>query len=254
MGGRGRLTAVALVAALVGGCGGSGGGPSDDLSPAAFIGSISDAQSKVTSAHMTVASSFQGQKVTGQGDFSGPEDADSIDDVAMSITMKAPDGKRLEMRMVDAVMYMNLGAETDDKFVKVDLRDTSNPIGKAFSQLSDQLDPAKQMKAYEKAVVSYSKKGDAITLDGVKAQPYEIVVDTTKLPKPDIEGPQPKMPKRLRTTIYVGPDQLPRRMTMDMGGVSTQVDYTDWGQDVSIEKPEPSQISDQDPFAPTAES
>ena len=45
----------------------------------------------------------------------------------------------------------------------------------------DQMDPSKQLEQFKTAVTSFEKKGEPKTLDGVKAQPYVVVVDTSKI-------------------------------------------------------------------------
>ena len=52
--------------------------------------------------------------------------------------------------------------------------------------------------------------------------------------------------------MYVGPDNLPRRLVSKMpdtggsGPSSLTMDYTKWGQDITIEAPPKSQITDKD--------
>ena len=63
---------------------------------------------------------------------------------------------------------------------------------------------------------SFEQKGKAIELDGVKAQPYVIVVDPSKLSAAKEAGES--LPKTLEYTMYVGPDNLPRRMITELPG------------------------------------
>jgi hypothetical protein len=110
------------------------------------------------------------------------------------------------------------------------------------------MDPAHQLAQFDKAVTSFKKKGAPEKIDGVDAQPYEVVVDTSKI---DALGDLPGgasagVPQSLTYVMYVGPDNLLRRMSFELAGSKSQVDYSKWGEDVDIQAPSASEISDQD--------
>ena len=154
----------------------------------------------------------------------------------------------MDMRLVDATLYMNMGQMTQDKFVKIDLTDESNPLGRQFSQLTDQMDPAKQLAQLEEAVTKFEKKGEPQKIDGVATQSYAVTVDTSKL-KALADLPSSatsQLPKTIDYTMYVGSDNLLRRMEFDLAGSKAQIDYSKWGEPVEIEAPAPNEISDQD--------
>ena len=159
----------------------------------------------------------------------------------------------LEMRLIDQAFYLNFGPMTSNKFAKIDLTDESNPIGKQYAEIVGSLDPSQQFKDFEGAVTSFEQKGKAITLDGVEAQPYVIVVDPAKLPA--AKKAKGQLPKTLEYTMYVGPDNLPRRMLSQLpgiagsGGGKMTIDYSKWGEKVSITKPKASEITDKDFFS-----
>jgi hypothetical protein len=159
----------------------------------------------------------------------------------------------LEMRLVDEVFYLNFGPMTSNKFTTIDLTDESNPIGKQFGDIIGNLDPSQQFKEFEDAVSKFEKRGDPKELDGVEAQPYALTVDTSKMPAAEQAGSA--MPKTLEYTMYIGPDNLPRRIVSDLpdvagsGGGTMTIDYSKWGEDVSIAKPKKSEITDKDFFS-----
>ena len=215
------------------------------LTRANFTKTLSSSQSKAKSAHVDMTIGVGGQTVKAQGDIAvGKTAADS----AMTMTMDMGSSMKVDMRLVDATLYMNMGQMTQDKFVKIDLTDESNPLGKQFSQLTDQMDPSKQLAQLEEAVTKFEKKGEPQKIDGVDTQPYAVTVDTSKL-KAMADLPASatsQMPKTIDYTMYVGTDELLRRMEFDMAGSKAQIDYSKWGEPVDILAPAAGDISDQD--------
>jgi len=266
------VTAIVVVAGVsLAACGdkdddGKKGGGSGDTSS---VGSSADttltkenvfaeltkAQTKAGTSHIDMNVEVAGQAIKAKGDVKiGQTSADT----AMGMTMDTGQAGAgtLEMRLVDKIFYLNFGPITQDKFVKIDLTDKNNPIGKQYGDLLDNIDPSKQLDQIKGAVKSFEKKGEAKQLDGVKAQPYQIVVDTSKVKAFDVAGADAaKLPKTLTYTMYVGPDNLLRRLISEIpniagaGATTLTIDYSKWGEDVSIEKPKASDISDKDPFA-----
>lgn len=82
-----------------------------------------------------------GQTVTMEGemDLTGDKPA-----VRMTMDMSSAGLDQVEMRLVDGVMYMNMGQLSNGKFVKFDLGDPNSPLGSLSSSL-DNLDPAQMI-------------------------------------------------------------------------------------------------------------
>jgi hypothetical protein len=251
-----QWTAVSVLVLVAGGAlagcsdqdGKAGESSGTALTRATFFDETAQAQKKAGTSHIKLSLKVAGQAVKADGDLkvgTGPADT------AMAMTMQTGQVGlgSLEMRLVDQVFYLNLGPMTQNRFAKVDLTDSSNPIGKQYGEIVGSLDPAQQLKEFEGAVSSFDQKGKAITLDGVKATPYVIVVDTAKLPA----AKKASLPKSLEYTMYVGPDNLPRRLLPQLPGLggsgagnTMTIDYSHWGEKVSIDKPKAAEITDQD--------
>jgi hypothetical protein len=256
-----QLTAVSALLLVAGGslvaCGdkdntkadGVGEKAGSTLTKATFFDEIIQAQTKAGTSHIALSVTVAGQAVKGDGDL---KVSGTPADSAMAMTMDTGQAGlgSIEMRLVDQVFYLNFGPMTSNKFTKIDLTDTSNPIGKQYGELVGSLDPSQQFKDFQDAVSSFDAKGKAITLDGVKAQPYVIGIDTSKLPA--AKKAAESLPKKLEYTMYVGPDNLPRRVLTDLPGASgakgttMTIDYSKWGEKVSIAKPKASEITDKD--------
>lgn len=245
--------ALVLSAGLLAGCGDKDDEKQADPTPSSsaseesanvaltkdnFSEIIGKAMTAARSVHVTMTSSgslgleAEGDQITGK------TPADS----RMSLTMKLS-GMTMKMRMVDQVVYIDMGQVTQGKFAALDLTDTSNPLVAQFGQLAEQTDLAAQFEAFDAALTAFKKSGDAVEIDGVQAQPYRLTVDAKKLAK--AQGQDDSLvPESARYVFYVGPDQLVRRLSVDVMGQGLQMDFTDWGKKVSIEKPKASEISD----------
>ncbi len=258
-----QLTAVSVLVLVTGAslvaCSGDQGSEVDegssggtDLTQTNFFDKVLQAQAEAGTSHMAMAMDVGGQTIKADGDIQVGETAT---DTAMAMTMDTGQAGMgsLEMRLVDEVFYLNFGPMTSNKFARIDLTDESNPIGKQFGDIIGNVDPSQQLRDLKGAVKSFDQKGKAIKLDGVQAQPYVVTIDTSKIP--DAKKAGGSLPKTLEYTMYVGPDDLPRRIVSDLpavagsGGGTSTIDFSKWGEEISIAKPKASEITDKDIFS-----
>ncbi|MEJ7634525.1 hypothetical protein [Aeromicrobium sp.] len=220
---------------------------SNELTKANFAEVVTAAQAEAKTSHVVMDVGIGGQSIKGEGDVEVGSDAASTS-MALVMDMGAAGAGKFDMRLVDETLYLSLGEATKGKFAKIDLTDESNPIAKQYGKLAEQMDPSKQLGQFAEAVKSFDKKGSPQKLDGVDAQPYEIVVETAKIPgMADLpQGGSTAIPKTLTYTLFVGSDDLPRRIVTAVAGSKVTVDYSKWGEPVDIEAPAPDEISDQD--------
>jgi hypothetical protein len=258
---RERLKQLTAVTALILVAGGSlvacsdeppkaDGSSTEDLTESTFFDELTQAQAKAGTSHVSMAVKVAGQDVKADGDL---KVGSSPADTAMAMTMSTGQSGlgTIETRLVDEIFYLNFGSMTGNKFAKIDLNDKSNPIGKQYGELVGNIDPTQQLKQFEGAVKSFDQKGKAITIDGVEARPYVIVVDPSKLSSAE-KAAGDSLPKTIEYTMYVGPDNLPRRVITQLpdpsgaSGATMTINYSKWGEDVSIAKPKASEIADKD--------
>jgi hypothetical protein len=251
------LAAVVLLAGLtLSACGDkdkddAGGDKSDStttvaagaLTKANFAQVLGASQVKARSAHVDMSVGIGGQTVKATGDVAVGA---SATDTAVAMKMDLGSSMSLDVKMVDQVFYMNMGQLTANKYIKIDLTDQSNPLAKQYGQIVDQMDPAKQLEQFKDALKSFEKKGEPQTLDGVEAQPYVVTVDTSKIKAladlPAASASQ--IPDTLVYTMFIGPDNLPRRIETELAGAKTTLNYSNWGEPVDIKAPPASEISD----------
>lgn len=255
------ITAVAALSLVTSACGGSdttsdastpsgGSGTSaspanDELTTDTFSERLVSAQQKARTSHVEMVVEAGGQKVTASGD---QRIAEKLEDNAAAMTMDYGQGgpDTIKITIVDGEFYMNFGKLTGGKYAKADLSDPSDPFTQQLAPILEQLDTSQQVEALSEAVTSIKKKGDPETIDGVEAQPYEVTVDTSRmaafqdLPRES----RSTIPKTLVYTMFLGPDDLLRRMTYGFGGMTGTVTLSKWGEPVDISAPGPGELSD----------
>lgn len=166
------------------------------------------------------------------------------------MTMSMPGLGDMEIRLVEGVLYMNMGAMTENKFVVVDTE--QGPMAEQFGPMLGQMDPRRQIELFEEALVEIEQEGEAEQIDGVEATPYRLVLDTETIVsasganEEDLQGVD--LPETLEFIMFVGEDDLPRRIVMDMMGTASTIDFSGWGDDVEISAPGADEITDVDPF------
>lgn len=213
----------------------------ESMSPAEFTDLYRAAFDEATTAHIEMNASSAAGDMTGEGE------ADyTTTPPSMSMTMSGAmmGGADAEVRMLDGVMYMKM-AMLGDKWIKFDLNDPSNPLGTAFA---DQMDPRAMMDTFEKGVTAATYVGEE-DVDGETMRRYEVVLDTAVL----LESLDPKvraqaegsMPDSVTYDLWFDEDGLYRRMDFDLGANagSTSMTFSDWGEPVSIEAPDPSEVT-----------
>lgn len=229
-----------------------GGSPGGTLTEQTFAEAVTDAQLTAQTVHVSADISASGQQATLDGDV---KMGASLADYAADITISAPAmGNGLRMVIVDEVLYMNLGPITQGKFARIDLGDTGSAIGQLMSQMMTSADPSASLKAMEDGVTSFRKVG-AERIDGIDTTQYRVEVDTRKVlaaqGMDDLVGMAgAQLPDTVSYDLWIGDDDLMRRMSFSMGDVmSMTMNLTAWGDPVDISAPPPSQVAKRDPFA-----
>ncbi len=247
-----KKIAITMVAAglLLAGCGGSSsasGTPGKDsgttITKANFASVVTKAQQNAGTGHMRMTTSASGQKLDAQADFATGAD---IKSTKMAMKMSVA-GQTLEMRMLDNVVYMNMGALTQSKFVAIDLSDKSNPLVKQFGSIVDQADPSKSLDVYKESLKTFKKSGATKTIDGVDTQRYDLVLDMKKyLASTGADGAAAGVAStgNVKVTMFIGKDDLIRRTQTSFMGTDVTVDFSKWGEAVKVAKPSVDQIGD----------
>jgi len=239
----GIVLVVGLLLGLLAGC----GNEPELLTEETLFPRVSKAQAEAGSAHIAMTlTAPDGQKFSSRGQMKLGARAQ---DTAMAMTVNGQAGGlgTVELRLVDRTFYVSLGALTQNKFVKIDLTDKSNPIARQYGEIIQNVDPARQVRQYQDAITKFDASGKATEIGGVTVQPYKVAVDPAKADQFKQLDPA-ALPDSITFTLYIGPNDLPRRMVSLMptpsGTTKLQLDYTKWGEKVTIEAPSKARITD----------
>ena len=207
------------------------------VAPADFVDRFRGAFAMITTAHTTMQTQVMGGTLNGEGDvdYSQAKPAASM---VMSGQMLG--SGKLEVRLVDNTMYLNLGQVTQGKFVKLDLSDPNNPMGASFAE---SMDPSRAMDALESALQKVTYVGE-----DSHGQHYRATVETAAMLKnmgENVPGGA-SLPKTMTYDAWFDDQGRFTHMEMDMGTLgTTEMTLSDFGTDVTVEAPPASQITEQ---------
>jgi hypothetical protein len=158
--------------------------------------------------------------------------------------------------LVDGVAYENRGAESHDKFARIDLSDKSDPAAREFNKTHDDGDEATILAEIGGALRSVQTVGTG-EMDGVDVTHYRTVVAARA--SLEAEGAlsllSPKELRRLPRTFdyhyWVGnDDSLIRQTSYTVSGLAVETTLTRWGEPIDFRRPPASQILGGDPSGP----
>lgn len=196
----------------------------------------------LTTASVTSLTSLAGTDVKAEGD------VDYTSDPA-SMTMKmdmgaAAGGGKIDMRVVDEMIYMNMGALSQNKFIKIDLSDPNGPMGD-MSALTESMDPVSAFDQFSEGVDKVVFVGEE-EVDGEALDHYELTVDTTKIDAlKDMggEGAAADIPDSITYDMWLDDESRMRQVKTDLMGTDSTTTISDFGKDVDIKAPSASQIT-----------
>jgi hypothetical protein len=243
------LAGPLLAGAVLAGC---GGGP-ERLAQGQLFDQVVAAEAKAGSSHVAMTlTTPTDQVIKSRGQMRyGKNPRDTA--LAMTVQGDQTGVGSVEIRLVDQAFYVRLGELTGGKFAKFDLTKPDNPIARQYGDLIENIDPGRQIRQYEKAVTKFDNSGDTVEIDGVETVPYKVTVDPSKTEQ--LKGVTKDLPKAVTFVMYVGPDDLPRRMTSAMpapdgsGATRLRMDYSNWGEKVVIKAPGKASIATEGPLA-----
>lgn len=146
------------------------------------------------------------------------------------------DGTVSELRLVGDDAYASLPGLTDG-FTRTSRTEPADPLVAAYVDYLAVVDLPHRFADVRGAVASVTPGGASITVDGVTAQPFDVVVDLRRATGATGErftsGAVTNPYWMLR--LWIGPDGLVRRYAEPAGTV--EAEFTQWGVDVAVERP-----------------
>lgn len=209
------------------------------IAPADFTSLLQKGLDSVTTAHLTMSADLGttgSMKGTGDVDYSkdSPE-------MAMKLSSDMTGGD-IDMRLVDKIIYMNLGKLSGNKFLKIDLGAANSPFG----AMGSQLDPKSSLQGLEKGLTSVTYVGQE-DVDGQSLDHYKATAD----PKKFLDGMgsgasagASALPDEFDYDVWFDGDGRFTKLTLGMGSEGkVEMSLSDFGADVSIEAPPASQVT-----------
>lgn len=269
------LLAVLLATVLLAACGGGGGTDDSGDSPDGgettsaetnaadgewdgeeftkedFGTRMVEAQQEAGSYRMELTQEVAGQSSTTTGEGVIHDDGTDVH------TKTEAGGETSETILVDGFFYLNvpsLGAEKP--WLKID-PNAKTGMGALVGQLGGNSDPQKLSEAFSKAI-ALEATGDVEEIDGVDTREHQVSLPSSVL---TTELGMPKelaaaMPETIEYSIWVDEQDLMRKMVMSMEVMAqqseTEILFTDYGADITIEAPPADQVTTKEPAMPGA--
>ncbi|MDC7121670.1 hypothetical protein OMK64_08985 [Cellulomonas fimi] len=189
--------------------------------------------------------------MTGAATFQGTASMQVVDGAQnMAMRMSMPEVGDMEVRFVGGMAYLKI-AMLGEQFFQIDPNDASNPLAADFGGMTEQFDTG--LSGMEEAITSVEPAGPEETIDGVTVQPYTVVVDTTKMTgeaaaKLAEAESVAELPATLTYTYWVGADDLVRKVSYELVGMTTTMTFTNFGAGTPVTAPAPEQITTEMPF------
>ncbi|MGF3056886.1 hypothetical protein [Microbacterium sp. YY-01] len=216
-----------------------------ELNEENFAEVLADAALAAGTVHIEQTTDMGGQSIVSSSDVVLSQD---VSHSAVASVMTVPGGSVFESRFVDGVFYLNLGELTESKFVAVEPSST-NPLAEQLAQVIDQADYLAQVRALAAAMHHFPKAEGTEEIDGVETTIYTLMLETELLLERqglDSLVDTSALPEMLDYVLYLGSDNLPRRILMELGDTPVEVNYTGWGAELDIQAPSDDQITESD--------
>jgi LppX_LprAFG lipoprotein len=222
----------------------SGTEAGEEVDKTAFIDDLQAGLKASTTAKMTMHLDMGGQAIHADG---AVDYSTTPPQMAMTMESPAMADQSIEMRLVDEVLYMNMGQLTNDKFVSYDLSDAAN-LPPGMDQLTQTMNPLAAFDAFEEGVQAVTFVGDE-DVDGEQLGHYAIEVDTSKIEQFKDLQTQAELPRTITYDVWLDDQNRMRKMTfampMDAAPVTMEVAFSEWGETVDIAAPPASEIAEQ---------
>jgi len=209
----------------------------DSIDPATFVDDVLGGLTDASTAHLTMSMKGGPASMTMEGDV---DYSSTPPEMSMSMTNEMLGEGKIEVRLVDGVMYMQMPQLGKGRWIKIDLAAADSPLG---GDLLKQMNPETQLKAMKDAVTKVEYVGDE-RVDGDSLKHYTMTVRSDAFR--DLQGQlgktgagaTDKLPSVLTYDVWTDQDGMLRQTEValgDLGSVTTTM--SDWGDPVDIEAP-----------------
>ena len=212
-----------------------------DVDPAAFVNRLKTTARSLTTARFHMTMDIGGQTVYAKGalDMTG-------DHPAMQFSMDLTGmGTPTDMRIVDDVMYIQDPTSGSGKYIKMDLNDPNSPLGD-MGDVFDSYNPNDMVSKMSPDAFRKVTDLGTQTLGGRQVEHYRVIVDTSAATQMLKNLPSTaSMPKTVTYDMWLDGDNRVAKFTTLLKKVSRMTaTYSDYGADVHITAPPPSQVTE----------
>jgi len=212
------------------------------IDPETFVDDVLSGMSDPTTAHLTMSMEGGSAQVSMDGDVdytaTPPE---------MAMTMSGAmtglgDGKDIEVRLVDGVMYLKMPFGQTDKWVKFEVGKKGGPLSE---DLLDQMDPGAQLESMKDAITKVEDVGEDETGHHyrltVRSEAFRKLQD--QLGGTKLGGTGADLPEVLTYDVWTDDDNRLTQSVIALGDLGTvTMTLSDWDEDVDIEAPPSSDV------------
>jgi hypothetical protein len=209
------------------------------VDPAAFVNRLKNAARSLTTARFTMTMDLGGQSVQAKGalDMTG-------DRPAMQISMDLTGtGTATDLRIVDGTLYIQDPTSGSGKYIKMDLSDPNGPLGDMGDAL-DSYNPDQLISKLSPDTFRRVTDLGSESVAGRELEHYRVVIDTSAATQVFKNLPSTaSLPKTMTYDMWLDGQDRMAKFTILMKRVSqVTATYSDYGADVHISPPAPSQV------------
>jgi hypothetical protein len=156
--------------------------------------------------------------------------------IAVDLNGEAFGGKG-RIIVVNNLIYVSMnGLAPAGKYLKVDPKDSGNPLAAQMGTMLDGMDPTKTFDAFESGLKSVKHVGTE-TVDGSPLEHYEVTLDMARVLRAQKKQLPAGTPKTVAYDIWMDSANLMRKVAFELQGVSMVMKTSGWGQPVNIKAP-----------------
>ena len=190
---------------------------------------------------ISMTSSFGDQQTSASGvaDFTSKQPR-------MQYSLTIPQAGKADMRLIDGTAYLRFSA-TKGKWMAFSTDAKTGPMA-AFGEIAQQYDVRASLESLSKSASDVVYVGPT-TIDGAQTRFYTFTVDNTAALaglSSLTSAQKGAVPKTSAQELYVDADGKIVRSVTKTGRIDVTVDYSKWGEPVSIEKPAKGDVVDGD--------
>jgi hypothetical protein len=211
------------------------------VDPAAFVGRLKAAARALTTARFTMTMDMSGQSVQAKGalDLTGDQPA-----MEFSVDLTGM-GTPTDMRIVGGNMYIQDPTGGTGKYVKVDLSDPDGPLAGMGGAL-DSYNPNEMIGKLSPDTFRKVTDLGSESVGGRQLEHYRVVLDTGAVSQVFKGLPSSaSLPKTVTYDLWLdGADRMAKFEILMKKVSQVTATYTDYGADVHITAPDPSQVTE----------